>query len=237
MRCTLVESSRGFLQTTECALLSLFAHGVVVWVAVSLTTGGRQLPADEREARVFFLLPPDKVVVDRYQMEIFQLGRLGVDLQDGGDLTRPGMGRAVEPQAWSARGREKGSGARGAVPFGPVEKLTFDTVFSVLEVDNTVERYEWSAAPAYPPELMAIGTEGVVRALYVVDTLGRVDAASIRVIYSDHPRFTASVLTALGETRFRPAKRRGKTVRQEVAQQFRFQIRTSSSPSIAPSRT
>ena len=111
MQLPLIESSRGFLQTTECALLSVFAHGAVVWIAVGLTTGGRQLPADEREARVFFLLPPDRVAVQPHQTEIFHLGKPGIDLQDGRDLTHADMGARVAPQARSARGSRPGSGA------------------------------------------------------------------------------------------------------------------------------
>lgn len=221
----LLESGRSFLQTTECALVSLFAHGMAVSVVLGLTAGGRQLPSDEREARVFFLLPPDRVVARPYQTEIFQLGVLGIDLEDGADLTRPAAGREVGPQALGARGREKGSGARGAVPFGPPARLRLDSVFSVLQVDRTVERYEWSAAPEYPPELAAFGTQGVVRAFYVVDTTGAVDTTSMRVVYSDDPHFTASVLTALARMRFRPATRGGKPVRQQVEQQFRFRIK------------
>ncbi|MEZ0335745.1 MAG: energy transducer TonB [Gemmatimonadales bacterium] len=227
MRFTPLESSRSFLQTTECALVSVFAHGTVAWVATGLLAGGWQLPADERDARMHFLLPPDRVVALPFQSEIFQLGTLGIDLDDGADLTHPDAGPHVRPQALSARGREKGSGARGAIPFGPVSKLPFDTVFSVLQVDRTVERYEGSEAPAYPPELAALGTEGVVRAVYVVDTTGTVDASSIRVVYSDDPQFTASVLAALGRMRFRPATRAGKPVFQQVGQQFRFRIRPS----------
>lgn len=227
MHLPLLESSRGFLQTTECALLSFFAHAAVVGLAVGLTTGGRQLPADQREARLFFFLPPDRVVALPFQTEIFQLGMAGRDLQDGRDLTHPDAGPQVSPQAWSARGGKAGSGARGQVPFGPVSELAFDTVFSVVDVDRAVERYEWSAAPAYPPDLAALGAEGVVRAFYVVDTLGTVDTVSVRVVYSDDPGFTASVVTALGMMRFKPATKGGKAVRQEVFQQFRFQIRPS----------
>jgi hypothetical protein len=51
-----------------------------------------------------------------------------------------------------------------------------------------------------------------------------VDTTTIQVTRSDDPRFTESVLTALGGMRFRPAKRGGKTVRQLVQQQFRFRI-------------
>jgi TonB family protein len=227
MHVSLLESSRSLLQTTECALLSFAAHATVVWFAVGLTTGSPRLPADEREARLFYFLPPDRVAALPFQTEHFQLGVPGGDLQDGRDLTSPGPGARVDPQAWNARGPKAGSGARGQTPFGPVTELAFDTVFSVVDVDRAVERYEWSAAPAYPPDLAALGAEGVVRAFYVVDTLGTVDAVSVRVEYSDDPGFTASVVTALRGMRFRPAVRAGKAVRQEVYQQFRFRIRPS----------
>jgi hypothetical protein len=58
----------------------------------------------------------------------------------------------------------------------------------------------------------------------VVDTTGQVDTATIRVLLSTDPRFTASVRTALGSMRFQPAKRAGKTVRQLVEQKFNFKI-------------
>jgi TonB family protein len=224
MRFTPLESGRSLLQTTECAMVSVFAHGALAWVAIGLLAGGWQAPADERDARLRFLLPFDRVVARDYQSEIFQLGTLGIDLDNGADLTHPDAGPYVRPQARGARGEEAGSGARGAIAFGPVSKLPFDTVFTVLQVDRTVERYEWSEAPAYPSELAALGTEGVVKAVYVVDTTGTVDMASVRVLYSDDPLFTTSVMTALGRMRFRPAIRAGKPVLQEVAQQFRFRI-------------
>ena len=94
----------------------------------------------------------------------------------------------------------------------------------MLQVDETVERYESSAAPIYPKDLLATQTQGDVEATYVVDTVGQVDTTTIHVMYSDDPRFTASVVTALGEMRFRPAKRSGRTVRQLVQQKFRFRI-------------
>ena len=87
-----------------------------------------------------------------------------------------------------------------------------------------VERFEGSAAPIYPPDLMAAGTEGLVQATYVVDTAGQVDTATILVKQSNDPRFTESVRVALAGMRFRPAKRAGKTVRQLVEQRFRFRI-------------
>ncbi|HEY8195771.1 MAG TPA: energy transducer TonB [Gemmatimonadales bacterium] len=224
MRTTLLESGRNFLQSAECAFLSFLAHAALVWFALGLTAGGRQMPADEREARLFFLLPPDRVDVRARQNEIIQFGKLGGDLEDGRYLLVPDGGWLSLEPAHGARGRRNRSGARGQLPIGPPSRLIPDTAFSVLEVDEMVERYASSVAPIYPRELAAIGTEGLVRATYVVDTVGRVDTTTIEVVQSDDPRFTASVRTALGEMRFRPAKRAGKPVRQLVEQKFRFKL-------------
>jgi TonB family protein len=224
MRPTLPESDRSFLKSAECAFGSFLAHAGLVWLAVGVTQGGRQIPTDEREARVFFLLPPDRVDVRVHQTEAIQWGKLGADLDDGSLLTRPGEGRRIREPAYGARTWGERSGARGEVPFGPTSAYVPDTVFSVLEVDEMVERYEESAAPIYPRDLLAVGAEGLVQAIYVVDTAGMVDTTTIQVVQSDDPRFTESVRTALGQMRFRPAKRGGKTVRQQVQQQFRFQI-------------
>jgi hypothetical protein len=224
MRPTLLQSARKAFQTSECAFVSIVAHAILVWVVVSLTGDGRRIPADEREARVFFLLPPDRVDLRSRQSEIIQYGRLGGDLEDGRHLLKPDGGWLSLEPGHGARGRRNKSGARGQLPLGPPSKFIPDTAFSVLEVDEMVQRYESSAAPIYPRDLAAIGAEGLVQAIYVVDTAGLVDTITIRVVQSDDPRFTASVRTALGQMRFRPAKRAGKTVRQLVEQKFRFKM-------------
>jgi TonB family protein len=225
MHLTLLESNRSFFQTAECVLVSILGHVALAWFALVGTTGGRQIPTDEREARVFYLLPPDRVDVRSRQSEIIQWGKIGSDLQDGKLLTRRGdEGLLLREPTYGARKRGHRSGARGAVPFGPMPAFNPDTAFSVLEVDEMAERYESSAAPIYPRELLAIGVEGSVQAIYVVDSTGLVDTTTVQVVRSDDPRFSESVRTALGQARFRPAKRAGKTVRQLVAQQFRFHI-------------
>jgi TonB family protein len=228
MRPTLLESDRSFFRIAEYSFVSLLAHAGLLYLAVSASEGGRRLPTDEREARVFFLLPPDRVDVRSRQTDIIQWGKLGGDLEDGKLLTRPREGWLIREPAYGARSRGDRSGARGQLPFGPVPTFVPDTAFSVLEVDEMVERYEWSAAPVYPRDLLALGAEGRVEAIYVVDTTGRVDTTTIQEVLSDDPRFTESVRTALGQMRFRPAKRAGKTVRQLVKQQFRFRIMPAS---------
>jgi len=226
------QSERSFLLSAECACASLVAHGAVLLVALILSAGGRRLPADEREARVFFLLPPDRMPSSSHQSDLIQWGRLGGDLSDGEDLLRGGVGRRSSADDHGSRLWGRRSGARPEHPFGPAEQLVADSVFSVLEVDRMVERYDGSAAPAYPPELIAKGVQGMVQAIYVVDTTGRVDTTSIEVLASDHPQFTQSVREALDHMRFRPALRGGQPVRQRVQQKFRFQIQPT--PELPP---
>lgn len=221
MHVTLLESDRSLLRSAECASLSLLAHAGLVWLALGATADGRQLPADEREARAFFLLPPEYERGPLGQLDVIRWEAIGGEIDGGTQLTGAGDGgRAAE--SGTARSGAR-SYALGTLPFEPPARL-IDTTFTVFEVDAMVERYEGTAAPAYPSDLAEAGVEGVVRATYVVDATGRVDTTTIRIISSDHPGFTASVQTALAEMRFRPAKRRGQPVRQLVEQRFRFQI-------------
>jgi TonB family protein len=222
MRLTLLESDRSFLRSAECAFVSIVAHAGVAWLAVASTAGGRQLPADQREARVFFLLPPDRMDARQRQTDLMQLGKPGGDLENGTQALGSASRLRVREPAYGARRGER-HGARAKLPFGP-SPFVPDSIFSVLDVDEIVERYEGGAAPVYPRDLLAVGVEGRVQAIYVVDSTGRVDTTTIRVVHSDDPRFTESVRTALGGMRFRPAKHAGKTVRQLVEQRFQFRI-------------
>jgi TonB family protein len=224
MRLTLLESDRSFFRTAEYATVSIVAHGAVLWALLTTSTGTFRLPTNEREARVLFLLPPDRVDAPERQAEIFLPAKPGSGLEEGGLL--PTQGEGVRVEAASSRGRHRGtrSGARSDQPFGPAPFLSVDSVYSVLQVDQMVERYPSSAAPIYPPKLSARGKQGKVDATYVVDTTGRVDTSTIQVMQSDDSLFTESVRTALGEARFRPAMRAGKTVRQLVQQRFSFKL-------------
>jgi TonB family protein len=225
MRLTLLESERSFFRSAEFATVSIVTHVALVWLVLTTSTGTFRLPTTEREARVMFLLPPDPVQAPERQSEIFIPGRPGSGLDQAGQLpTAEGEGLRVA--ATSTRGHHRGerSGAQGDKPLGPAPFLTAEKVYSMLQVDQVVERYEDSAVPVYPPQLSARGVEGKVDATYVVDTTGRVDTRTIKVMQSDDSLFSESVRTALGEARFRPAKRLGKTVRQLVQQRFSFKL-------------
>ena len=82
-----------------------------------------------------------------------------------------------------------------------------------------------SARPRYPEMLRQAGVAGEVEVEFVVDTTGRAEPGSLRILRSDHELFSAAVRSALPAMRFLPAEAGGRRVRQLVRQPFSFAVR------------
>jgi len=107
-------------------------------------------------------------------------------------------------------------------PLGEPEPV--ETALTEIEVDSTVERDPTSASPVYPPEMLERKISGSTFVNYVVDTTGRVDVGTIRVVRTTHSAFAVAVREALAKMRFRPAIQGSRKVRQWVEQSFAFKI-------------
>jgi TonB family protein len=70
-----------------------------------------------------------------------------------------------------------------------------------------------ASPPVYPSLLRAAGVQGRVELQVVVDTLGRVERGTFRVVHSDNPAFEAPAIESLRGARFRPARVFGRAVR------------------------
>lgn len=81
-----------------------------------------------------------------------------------------------------------------------------------------------AAKPNYPNALRQAGIGGRVLVRFIVDTAGRVDMASVQVIQSTHPLFTAAVRTVLPTYRFRPSEAGGRRVASTAEMPFEFSI-------------
>jgi TonB family protein len=99
-----------------------------------------------------------------------------------------------------------------------------DSIMTELQVDSAVVRYDYGAAPSYPENLLRRRVEGLVLVQYVVDTLGRADTATFRVISATHVDFVRAVKASLPAMRFRPAMMANRLVPQLVQQPFAFKI-------------
>lgn len=79
--------------------------------------------------------------------------------------------------------------------------------------------------PAYPTRLREAGIQGQVIIEAVVDTLGRVEPGSIRVVSSDHADFEAPATASIRASLFRPARVFGRGVRVLVRVPVTFRLR------------
>jgi periplasmic protein TonB len=91
-------------------------------------------------------------------------------------------------------------------------------------VDRIAVALSANPRPAYPQSLRGAGLEGEVLITFVVDTTGRVETGSLKVVQSTHPLFTDAVRKWLPATRYRPAEVGGRKVRQYVQQQVGFAL-------------
>ena len=78
--------------------------------------------------------------------------------------------------------------------------------------------------PRYPATLRSAGIEGRVLAEFVVDTLGRVELATLRFPELTAPPFGDAVREALEQYRFLPGEVAGRKVRTRVAVPFEFRL-------------
>lgn len=107
----------------------------------------------------------------------------------------------------------------GAAPTSARDEPYFETM-----VEKPVAEASNSQRPRYPDLLKSAGVEGSVIAEFVVDTVGRVELPSFRILRQSHDLFGAAVRAALPGMRFLPAEVGGRRVRQLVQQPFVFAI-------------
>lgn len=129
--------------------------------------------------------------------------------------------RVTDPNDFVLRATTRGGETRtsSAPSTVPAKDSYFD-----FEVEKRVMQAPNSAAPVYPDLLRQAGVEGEALVSFMVDTTGRVDLSSFKVVRTTHDLFAAAVKNALPRMRFIPAEIGDRKVRQLVQQPFSFAI-------------
>lgn len=198
---------------------SLIAHAVLVGAVVLAYRGG----ASERDR-----------LLDEFATFLVPLNReanfIGVD-NSSFERGTDGASKKSNQRGQGGRGTEGGTGFLSTTTGDTATQVSIslpsilgDSVLTEIEVDSAVKRYEWSAAPDYPLDLLKQNIEGAAFVIYVVDTLGIADTASFTVVRTTHDQFADAVKNAMPKMRFRPAILSGMKVRQLVQQNFTFKI-------------
>jgi protein TonB len=119
-----------------------------------------------------------------------------------------------------------GKGAVGGFSTGVETKAPVreDNTYFEFQVEKPVMQAPNSPTPQYPDILRQAGVEGEALVSFVVDTTGRADISSFKVIRTTHDLFATAVKNALPRMRFIPAEVGDKKVRQLVQQPFSFAI-------------
>jgi TonB family protein len=116
---------------------------------------------------------------------------------------------------------------RGAVPPGPgpagADSSAGSRAFSVDAVDDPAEVLH-QPEPRYPPALLHAGVVGRVLVEFIIDTAGHAETASLRIVESSNPAFEAAAVETIRRSLFRPARVRGRVVRQLTRQAIGFRI-------------
>ncbi len=133
------------------------------------------------------------------------------------DLTKKMTNEADFTGKGVAGGREKGVA-------GGVAQAYSDQPLFEFQVEKPVMQAPGSSQPRYPDILKSAGVEGEVLAQFVVDTLGRAEVNTYKVLKTSHELFASAVRNALPNMKFLPAEVGGRKVKQLVQQPFVFAI-------------
>jgi protein TonB len=215
-------------------MISVVTHATLItgWVIGTLPHPG--LPPTSIANKVFYIPPPDRLPAQAGSRERVRYVKLDVGGLGTGEGTRQ-MGNE-RPTTDETLGHEI-KGAKDSVATDSLPEVeSKDSVYSVLEVDTAVVRSASSAAPAYPPALLAARIQGFVNAQYVVDTTGFADTTTFIVMEATNPEFVKAVRNVLPLMRFQPAKIGSIKVRQLVQQQFSFKITGDTLPVTPPKK-
>jgi periplasmic protein TonB len=113
-----------------------------------------------------------------------------------------------------------GSGVEGGLANGMVPT---GEVYSEALVDEKPDRLA-GPQPVYPELLRQAGIQGRVLIQFVVDTMGKAEPNSIRIVQTPNPGFNDPAKNSVLHTLFRPGRVRGRAVRVLTELPFDFKI-------------
>jgi periplasmic protein TonB len=232
----LIASGTGLQVRPKWVTTSMLTHVLIIGLAVLATQGALEAPkVVVPEAMLLFVPKPEppppapepktrpapNLVVAEPPPRGFQTVAAPADIPNvipPVDLNQ----KPLDPRDFTGMGVEGGV-AEGVVGgTGVVAKPD-----QIYEATTVLEGFDPAVllsqpAPKYPAVLSTAGFTGAVTLEFVIDTLGKVEERSLRVIESTHPGFEGAARVAITGALFRPAHLGAVPVRQLTRQRVRF---------------
>jgi len=228
---TLIESRRTKDRTLGGTALSVLVHAAVITLGVFVTAHAGERREPTPVVRIdYFPLPPDKAPRPYHASRgnasshgsmhtsrtpvIAARVNIDVDLPPIGTMTEltsshdfDGV-RTTDGESLLAGG----DGADGA------------HAYFASQVDTPALPGAGNAPPRYPLVLERSRVNGEVIAQFVVDSAGRVDMRTFRIVRTSNDLFSASLQSVLPSWRFLPARAGGRRVSQVVQLPVQFAV-------------
>ena len=229
----LLETKPKKQRSTGGTVISIILHTVLIAAAVVLTKKTADALEKPKEEKVVLAetkkepepekpkeQPKEQVVAQVAPPKGFQVLTPPIDVPDvipDVDLTR----KATDADDFSGKGVQGGiaKGVEGGT--GPVIS---DQPYFDFQVEKAAAGIPGSGNPAYPEMLKSSGVEGEALVQFIVDTTGRAELGSFKVLRASHDAFGQAVRSALPRMRFLPAEIGGRKVRMLVQQPFAFAL-------------
>ena len=216
----LLESKAKKQRTVGQTIMSLVLHGLLVFAAVKATQGVAETVKNRPvDTTMVFLKPPPpapppppppEVVVTNPPPKGFQTVVAPTDIPK--DIPPIDIKqKAFDPKDFTGKGVEGGVATGVVGGSGPVDVKA--QVFTEAELDDPVQPIS-QPTPRYPPVMQSAGIAGRVELEYIVDTTGHLEAPSLKVLKSSHQAFEEPAKEVIQKSVFKPARFRGRPVRQ-----------------------
>jgi TonB family protein len=197
--------------------------------AFPLKTGGSTVRIRQRQCRPLVWLDGVPMPAGEVDLDAFPVSTLhGIEVYSGSNATPQDFAISGPTSCGSivlwSRGRDTDPLERRVrEPMDLENLIAAQKIFAADQVDQRVSLVDPDAlAVTYPAELIPEGLNGFVLMQYVVDERGAIDPATISIVSSSHPLFSAAAALALKRATYHPAMKGGIAVRQVVLQPFSF---------------
>jgi protein TonB len=231
----LIESKASKQKRAGGTLFSFFFHTIAITGAVVGTLHAKNELEKPKQEKVEFVQvkkdepppkeepkpPPPDVVMKAPPPKGFQVLTAPIKIPDvlpDIDLSK----KITNEEDFSGKGVAGGI-ARGVVG-GTPQPINSDQTYFEFQVEKQVAPYSNNPTPRYPDMLRSANVEGEVLAQFVVDTTGRADMGTFKILKETHALFTQAVKSQLPNMKFYPAEVGGKKVKQLVQMPFQFNL-------------
>jgi len=239
----LVESRIKKRRSLGQAAASIAVHVALIFAAVKATQGAAEAIRDPVDTQMVYMMKPpeptppaapaspppsEAVVATNPPPKGFKTISAPIDIPKEIppiDFNQ----KPFDPKDFTGEGVEGGSaygvvGGTGPVDVAGLGGRGSGGVYAMSDLDDPVQPIK-IPDPRYPSALKSAGITGRVELQYIVDTTGHAEPNSFKVLTKTHEAFVAPAEEAILKGLFKPAKFRGRPVRQLVQQAVSFTVR------------